>query len=361
MASRTRNAGRTTFLSPEMTAFLRRRLQELAGGVLFLCGIALSISILGYDSSDPSWNHAVSRDAANPLGPGGAWLSDLLIQSIGAMAIVPGIVLMVWGWRIGAHRAMGRTWIRMAALPLTLLLGAIALAAFGTPSAWPVKIGLGGITGSVLLADLSRLASAIGTPLWTIALAAGALAVIAFGLTLGVSRGEWITGLKGAGRLGGRVGGRTAKAGVTGGRWTGRMAQRVGGASWSMFRPLAARAAPIGSAMPPKIAWNLRRRKKSLPHAVKNRRPANAPPKRISAGSISIPANIPCRRWMCWTSRRKITAKTSRTKKRCRKTRVSSNRCSRILVSAVVSSRSAPAPSSRFTSWSLRPGPNRPA
>mgnify|MGYP003636495412 FL=1 len=236
MASRTRNAGRTTFLSPEMTAFLRRRLQELSGGVLFLCGIALSISILGYDSSDPSWNHAVSRDAANPLGPGGAWLSDLLIQSIGAMAIVPGIVLMVWGWRIGAHRAMGRTWIRMAALPLTLLLGAIALAAFGTPSAWPVKIGLGGITGSVLLADLSRLASAIGTPLWTIALAAGALAVIAFGLTLGVSRGEWITGLKGAGRLGGRVGGRTAKAGVTGGRWTGRMAQRVGGASWSMFR-----------------------------------------------------------------------------------------------------------------------------
>mgnify|MGYP001190560182 CR=1 FL=1 len=31
MASRTRNAGRTTFLSPEMQAFLRRRLQELAG------------------------------------------------------------------------------------------------------------------------------------------------------------------------------------------------------------------------------------------------------------------------------------------------------------------------------------------
>ncbi|CAN0596185.1 unnamed protein product, partial [Laminaria digitata] len=52
MASRTRNAGRTAFLSQEMHAFLRRRLQELAGIILFLCGLSLSIAVLGYDSSD---------------------------------------------------------------------------------------------------------------------------------------------------------------------------------------------------------------------------------------------------------------------------------------------------------------------
>jgi DNA segregation ATPase FtsK/SpoIIIE, S-DNA-T family len=236
MASRTRNAGRNAFLPPEMMTFLRRRLQELAGIVLFLGGAALTIAVLGYDSSDPSWNHAVAREAANPFGLSGAWLSDLLIQSIGGAAILPGLVLMVWGWRIGAHRSMGRTWLRLAALPLMLLLGAIALAALGTPDAWPVKIGLGGITGSVLLADLARLASALGVPRWPISLAAGVLAVVAFGLTLGVSRGEWITGLKTVGRLGGRVGVTTAKAGVTGGRWSGRMAQRFGGASWPMFR-----------------------------------------------------------------------------------------------------------------------------
>ena len=56
MATRTRNAGRSAFLSPEMTAFLRRRLHELAGIILFLCGLALSIAILGHDSSDPSMN-----------------------------------------------------------------------------------------------------------------------------------------------------------------------------------------------------------------------------------------------------------------------------------------------------------------
>jgi len=236
MATRTRNAGRSAFLSPEMTAFLRRRLHELAGIVMFLCGLALCIAILGHDSSDPSMNHAVAREAANPLGLSGAWISDLLLQSIGAAAIQPGIVLMVWGWRIGAHRTMGRTWIRLSALPLMLLLATIALAAAGTPDAWPVKIGLGGITGSVLSADLAALANALGMPLWPITLVTALLAITAFVLTLGVSRGEWITGLKSAGRISGRVGGSTAKAGVTGGRWSGRMAQRLGGASWSVFR-----------------------------------------------------------------------------------------------------------------------------
>lgn len=232
MASRTRNAGRTAFLSPEIAAFLRRRLHELAGIALFLCGLALSIAVLGYDSSDPSWNHSVARDAANPLGLSGAWLSDILIQSIGAAAILPGIVLMVWGWRIGAHRNMGRTWVRLSAVPVMLLLATVALAAAGAPAVWPVKIGLGGITGSVLLADLAGLASAAGAPLWPVVLVAAVLAAAAFALALGIRRDEWARGLKRAGRFGGT----TAKAGVTGGRWSGRMAHRFGGASWSFFR-----------------------------------------------------------------------------------------------------------------------------
>lgn len=240
MASRTRNAGRTTFLPPETTAFLRRRTQELAGIALFVCGAALCLAVAGYDSTDPSWNNSVARDAFNPLGLTGAWLADLLIQSIGGAAILPGIVLAVWGWRIGAHRAMGRTWIRMTALPVTLLLAAIAFAAAGTPETWPVKIGLGGVTGSVLLNDIVRLAAGIGAPLWPFALSASVLAIAAFALTLGISRDEWIVGLKGANRLGGG----TAKAGITGSRWSARVAQRIGGAAWVLFRRVRLPAFP---------------------------------------------------------------------------------------------------------------------
>ena len=59
MATRTRNAGRTAFLSSEAIAFLKRRAKELAGMVILICAAALTVAVIGYDSTDPSWNHAV--------------------------------------------------------------------------------------------------------------------------------------------------------------------------------------------------------------------------------------------------------------------------------------------------------------
>jgi S-DNA-T family DNA segregation ATPase FtsK/SpoIIIE len=234
MATRTRNAGRTAFLSPETVAFLKRRARELAGIVLFLCGAALTAAVIGYDSTDPSWNHAVARGASNPLGLSGAWFADILMQSIGAAAILPGLVLMAWGWRVGRHRDMGRVWLRITALPVALLLAAIVLASLGAPDVWPVKIGLGGVTGSVLLEDIATLATLVGVPLWPIAIAVGLLALGALAAALGISRQEWTEGFSNAVQAGGI----TARAGLVGSKWSGRMAQKFGGASWTFFRKI---------------------------------------------------------------------------------------------------------------------------
>jgi S-DNA-T family DNA segregation ATPase FtsK/SpoIIIE len=231
MASRTRNAGRTAFLSPETTAFLGRRLSELGGLLLSLCGLALTIAVLGYDSSDPSWNHSVARDALNPLGGTGAVVADAIVQSIGAAAVLPGIVLMVWGWRTGTHRGLGRLWIRVAALPVLLLLASIALAAVPAWTGWPVRSGLGGVTGGILLADLGTLAAG-AVPQWALALASGVLAAAAFGAALGLSRDEWLSLVRGAGRMSES----SARYGVDGGRFGARAAGRAGAAAWSLLR-----------------------------------------------------------------------------------------------------------------------------
>ena len=232
MATRTRNAGRSAFLSPEATAFVKRRAKELSGILLLLCGAALTVAVIGYDSSDPSWNHAVAREASNPLGLSGAWIADLLMQSIGVAAVLPGLILMVWGWRIARHRNMGRLWLRVTAVPVTLLLSAIALAGIAAPGAWPIKIGLGGVTGDVLLRDTGALSSMAGMPIWTLALIAGLLAAGALAITLGISRQEWRDGLISAAHASGT----TARAGMVGGLWSGRMAQKIGGASWLFLR-----------------------------------------------------------------------------------------------------------------------------
>ena len=234
MASRTRNAGTTPFLSPETGAFLRRRLGELGGIVLFVAGLALLVAVVGFDSSDPSWNHAVARDALNPLGRPGAWIADFLIQSIGAAAALPALALMVWGWRIGSHRGMGRLWLRITALPLALLFASAALAAFGAPDWWATRAGMGGVTGGMLLGDGARLLRGLfgAMPQWPLALAAGILAVAAFVAALGLTRAEWMQALRGMRHAGGV----SARAGMIGGRWGARAAQRAGGASWTLFR-----------------------------------------------------------------------------------------------------------------------------
>ena len=51
---------------------------------------------------------------------------------------------MIWGWRIGRHRPMGRMWLRLTALPVTLLLWTVALAAIGGSADWPASAGAGG-------------------------------------------------------------------------------------------------------------------------------------------------------------------------------------------------------------------------
>jgi S-DNA-T family DNA segregation ATPase FtsK/SpoIIIE len=234
MASRTRNAGTTSFLSPETGAFLRRRLAELCGIGLFVGGLALLVATAGFDSSDPSWNHAVARDALNPLGRPGAWVSDFLIQSIGAAAAMPALALMVWGWRIGSHRGMGRLWLRITALPLALLFASAGLAAFGAPDWWATRAGIGGVTGAMLLSDGTRLLHGLigAAPHWPLALAAGLLSLAAFVAALGLTRGEWMQALRGVRHAGGA----SAKAGLIGGRWGVRAAHRVGGASWTLFR-----------------------------------------------------------------------------------------------------------------------------
>ncbi len=58
-------------------------------GFVFLVGTFLLAALLAtYNHNDPSWNHAVDASATNLLGPVGAALADILVQSFGAARLV---------------------------------------------------------------------------------------------------------------------------------------------------------------------------------------------------------------------------------------------------------------------------------
>jgi S-DNA-T family DNA segregation ATPase FtsK/SpoIIIE len=199
-----------TFLPFGTGAFFRRRLIELSGLALLLLGAALAIAFFGYNHMDPSLNTSTERAALNPLGLAGSYTADLTFQILGFSGYLLASVFVVWGWRLLSKKANHHFWLSFTALPLTLIFAAIALSILPVPQDWPLTSGLGGTTGQFLLSFLTEWTSGLGTSMTQINLniilasLAVFLALLGFGVSLGLSGQEWASLLR---RAGGILGG----------------------------------------------------------------------------------------------------------------------------------------------------------
>ncbi len=71
-----------------ITSFIRNRLYELCGLSFLLFAVALTVSLLTHNPTDPSWNLVVDGETQNILGSFGAVLSDLFLQFFGPASYV---------------------------------------------------------------------------------------------------------------------------------------------------------------------------------------------------------------------------------------------------------------------------------
>ncbi|MDM7945867.1 MAG: DNA translocase FtsK 4TM domain-containing protein [Oceanibaculum nanhaiense] len=233
MATSSNATTRTALFPPGFAAFLKRRAREAAGLALIALAVALVLSMVSYHPEDPSLNTANTGAVHNWLGYPGALAGDLLLQTLGLSGGLLALVIAAWGYRILAGLGVGRAVLRVALLPLGLLLAATALATVTPPAGWPLVSGLGGFTGTLLLAKAGGLLPLLGASveLALVGLAAGLLAALLLLYTLGFSLREWwalmrrsarmawaggeltYRGAAASGRLGSRLGGAAAKAG----------------------------------------------------------------------------------------------------------------------------------------------------
>ncbi|HLI10232.1 MAG TPA: DNA translocase FtsK 4TM domain-containing protein [Alphaproteobacteria bacterium] len=192
-------SGRPILLPPEVAQFLRRRLAELGGGALLLCGLAVLLALASYSAADPSFNHAVDRPARNLIGLPGAYGADLLLQTLGLAGALIGIAAIGWGWRLAAHRGLRHPLLRSLLMAPALLLGATALAVLPPPESWPLASGLGGFAGSLVFAKLLAAAQALHLRLAAhlLGLAAAVPAAALFVYALGFNWAEWRAGARG--------------------------------------------------------------------------------------------------------------------------------------------------------------------
>jgi DNA segregation ATPase FtsK/SpoIIIE, S-DNA-T family len=202
MAARPSTLDTRKFASPAVKALMSQRSAEFGGLLLGLLGLAILVALATYDPRDPSLNTATTRHVSNLAGSGGAMLADILLQGFGVVAVLPGLAMLTWCWRIASRRGLGsfggRLAALLAALPmLAAIVAVVPLPRNGPP--WPVMAGLGGSIGRLVAdTEIGAGASLFGivgsASVW---LLGTILALVLGWLSLGLSRSEW----KSAGRV----------------------------------------------------------------------------------------------------------------------------------------------------------------
>ncbi len=196
MARSSADAGKAAFLPAGVAAFLRRRAIEAGGLVVLAAGAAMLAALASYSATDPSVNKAVDGPVANLMGRTGALAADLGLQSIGLAAAVPGLVLLAWGYRVLAGKGVAHPFWRITLLPLSLITLSAGLGGFPPPESWPLRAGLGGFLGQLMLHAATEVAAPLGI-IVPIMLLAAPLLVLGLALALwllGFSRAEWSKG-----------------------------------------------------------------------------------------------------------------------------------------------------------------------
>ena len=193
MARTTTDVSKIPFLPASVAAFLRRRMVELGGAALFIFGLASLLAFFSFSSTDPSLNKAVDGTVSNLMGIWGAIGADIGLQSMGIAASLPGIAMLVWGWRVVTKRPIPRAWLKITVMPFALLFIAMGAAGFAPPVDWSLRAGMGGYLGQLVLGQTAGLIGETGLRLPIVLIGMPFLLIgLMLGLyTLGFSPAEW--------------------------------------------------------------------------------------------------------------------------------------------------------------------------
>jgi S-DNA-T family DNA segregation ATPase FtsK/SpoIIIE len=205
MARAARKTGGELALHIASLAWAHPTTARLRGGLTAALGVFLAVAFATYNSADPSFNAASAAAPTNALGGSGAALADVGVQSLGVVAAIAALLMVVLGLSRAAATApeLGRTHLRLRAAIGTVGVLALAgaLAGPAPPRSWPLAKGLGGFWGDTLLSGLAHLIAFAHVPGARIiaALALGVGAVFALGYSFGLSRvdlqglAEWLS------------------------------------------------------------------------------------------------------------------------------------------------------------------------
>jgi S-DNA-T family DNA segregation ATPase FtsK/SpoIIIE len=134
----------------------RPRLNEITGVLLLSAALLFWLSLLSYQYQDGSWNTAAGEVRPhNLVGPLGARLADLTLQTFGLAAFVFPVLLLLLAWKWMRSEPMEAAWVKGFGSALFVLSMSTALSLLPDWRIFGGSIPAGGLTG-VLLAGRLR-------------------------------------------------------------------------------------------------------------------------------------------------------------------------------------------------------------
>ncbi len=145
---------------PLLPSWLEERLSRGMGRIcgwalLFVisaCWASLLSSNIGHGT--PAW----PGSSGNLLGPAGAAVADLLLQSLGWASAVVLLAPMFWGLELVLSGRVEKLRVKAAFFPLSVLLLAGAVSSLPAHEGWPLSSGFGGIAGDLVYSFMATLA-----------------------------------------------------------------------------------------------------------------------------------------------------------------------------------------------------------
>ena len=150
------------FFLRAFTPTKNRRLDELAGFLLFVTAAILFLALASYSPLDPSLSTAASQSTNNWIGLFGAMVSDLLLQSVGICVFLLPLMIALLGTRWFRSREVASPGAKAIGAAILLIFSPALLALLPWHPYWKHAVPLEGLLGRIVGDTLLRYFNVIG-------------------------------------------------------------------------------------------------------------------------------------------------------------------------------------------------------
>ncbi|HXF55459.1 MAG TPA: DNA translocase FtsK 4TM domain-containing protein [Hyphomicrobiaceae bacterium] len=144
---------------------VRNWLARSAGVLSVMAALAGWLCLVSWSIADPSFTRAAAEVPRNLLGPLGASISDVLLQTLGLVAVCALFGPFVWGAELILAGSIPMLRAKLVLYPVAILALAGGASALPTFPGWPLPSGLGGLFGDLVLNLFATAMAAINAEL----------------------------------------------------------------------------------------------------------------------------------------------------------------------------------------------------